>query len=323
MYEKIKNVLLNAEKIAILNHKNPDGDAMGSAYALKLALKSIGKEAEVFLRDTDYSSIEYTYVLGTEKSGLQISDCDLKISVDSSDIDRISDFKEYFNKNTVSIDHHITHKNFAEYTLVNPDAPATGEVIYDLLKYMDIEITKDIAHNLYVAISSDTGSFKYSSTTPKTHTVVSELLKTGIDIGEISRMLFDTNTFEYLKMLQLAIGKITLEEDGKVSVLCLLDSDFKSCGLDEKDAGGIVSLPGKIKGTEISVYIRPRDDEFKVSLRSKKYFDVSKVALSFGGGGHIRAAGCSVKADTMEDTKNIVLNAISHELKNYDIQSEI
>ena len=232
MLEKIKDKILKSQKIAIFNHKNPDGDAMGSAYALKLALLSIGKEAEVFLREADYSAVEYTYVEGNEKSNLKISDCDLKIAVDSSDIYRISDFECYFKENTIALDHHVTHKEYAELTLVYPDAPACGEVVYDLIKHMEIPVTKEIAHNLYVAISSDTGSFKYSSTTSRTHLIISELMKTGIDVGNISKMLYDTNPIEYFKMMQLAIGRIELYENGKIAVLCLENSDFEKIGID-------------------------------------------------------------------------------------------
>jgi len=318
MLEKIKNKILESQKIAIFNHKNPDGDAMGSAYALKLALLSLGKKAEVFLREADYLSVEYTYVSGNTKSDLNLSDCDLKIAVDSSDIFRISDFECYFKENTIALDHHVTHKEYAELTLVYPDAPACGEVVYDLIKHMDIPVTKEIAHNLYVAISSDTGSFKYSSTTPKTHLIISELMETGIDVGRISRMLYDTNPIEYFKMMQLAIGRIELYENGEIAVLCLEDTDFEKIGIDETNAGGIVTLPGKIQGVEISAYIRPRDNEYKVSLRSAYYADVAEIALLFGGGGHIRAAGFSIKAKTITEAKEIVAKALSESLKKYD-----
>ncbi len=309
MLEKIKNQILNSEKIAIFNHENPDGDAFGSAYALKLALCKIGKKAEVFLREQDYTAPPFSSISGTEISELTIEECDLKIAVDSSDIDRIGYLKEIFSGNTIAIDHHITHIPFAETTLVEPDASATGEIIYELIKYMNIEITKEIAHNLYISIASDTGSFKYSSTTPKTHEIVADLMRTGIDVGLISKQLFDTNSFEYYKMLQLAIGKVEIFGDGKIAILCL-DKEFEISGLEEKDAGAIVTMPGKIQGVEISAYIRPRDDKFKVSLRTSAEIDVSKIASGFGGGGHIKAAGFSVSADTIEDAKKITLDAL-------------
>ena len=315
MYEKIKENILSSEKIAILNHKNPDGDAMGSAYALKLALNSIGKNAEVFLRDGDTLLPEYLYVNTGEKINISIDDCDLKIAVDCSDIYRISDFKDIFAGNTIAIDHHVTHVPYAAITLVESDAPATGEIIFKLLKYMNISISQEIAHNLYVAISCDTGNFKYSSTTAETHLIIAELMNTGLDVGRISKMIYDTKPMEYFKMMGIAVERIKLFENGRISILSLDKSDFASANINESDASSIVVIPTQIKGVEVSAYIRGRDDEIKVSLRSNTDIDVSKVASKFGGGGHVKAAGFSLDCDTLTEAEKIVYNALKEELK--------
>lgn len=314
MYEQIRNSILSSEKIAILNHKNPDGDAMGSAYALKLALNSIGKKADVFLRENDSKLPEFSYVFSGKDTEISLSECDLIIVVDSSDINRISDFKDYFNGNTIAIDHHVTHIPYAKLTLVEPDAPATGEVIFRLLKYMNINITQEIAHNLYIAISCDTGNFKYSSTTPETHQIVAELMLSGIDVGRISKMIYDTKTIEYFKMMGIAIERIKLFEEGKVSILSLDKSDFEAVGISESDASAIVVLPTQIKGVEVSAYIRMRDDEIKVSLRSNNSIDVAKIATKFGGGGHVKAAGFSLNCETLNEAESIVLEELKKEL---------
>lgn len=311
MLEKIKSCILKSNKIAIFNHKNPDGDAMGSAFALKLALRSIGKHAEVFLREGDCCRPEYSYIISGTDCELTAGECDLKIAVDSADFQRISDFAEYFTGETVALDHHVTHKPYAKYTYVLPDASSAGEVVYRLLRYMNIEITAAVAHNLYVAIASDTGSFKYSSTTPETHIIAAELISCGADVGQISKEIFDTKDFAYFKMLRTAIDKVELCADGKIAVLCLAKSDFEENDASEDTAGGIVTIPGKIKGVEVSVYIRERDGEYKVSLRSSSsHFDVAKTALFFGGGGHVRAAGFSLDAKSLDEAKKIVLNKL-------------
>ena len=190
MFDKVVEKIRKAQKIAIFNHENPDGDALGSAYGLKLILLALGKEAEVFLRDGDERTREYKLIKGKEKSGLEIEDCDLKIAVDCADIKRLGSFKECFAGNTAAIDHHMTHVEYAEATCV-VDAPATGEIIYDFSELLGVELTFDIANNLYVAIACDTGSFKYSSTTPKTHYVTAKLLETGIDVGDLSKQIFE------------------------------------------------------------------------------------------------------------------------------------
>lgn len=313
MYDEIKKIILSSQKIAIFNHKNPDGDAMGSAYALKLALIQLGKEAEVFLREGDSSLAEYSYVKTGKISDLSVEECDLKIAVDSSDIDRIIDFKKYFHRNTIAIDHHVTHIPYADITLVEPDASATGEVIYKLLIALGVVITHDISHNLYVAISSDTGNFKYSSTTPTTHRIVASLMETGIEVGKISKMIFDTKSMKYFKMMAIAIENIKLFNDGKIAILSFDKSDFEAVGIKESDASAIVVLPSKIEGVEIGVYIRKRDDEIKVSLRSTDSVDVAKIAKSFNGGGHIRAAGFSLYCATLSEAEEIVLDALNKE----------
>ena len=310
MYSRVKDSILKSKKIAIFNHSHPDGDAMGSAYALKLALISIGKEAEVFLRDGDYSAVEYSYIIPGKTVSFKAEECDLSIIVDSSDIGRVEDIKDKFSKKTIAIDHHVTHIPFTKLYIVDSDSPAAGQVVFKLLKYMNIPISKEIAHNLYVSISSDTGSFKYSSTTSETHIIVSELINCGIDIGEISKKMFDTYSLSYVKMLSFALEKTELYADGKIAILSLDKSDFEKINIKENEASGIVTFPGKIEGVEVSSYIRSRDDEVKVSLRSNTSFDVSKIALSFGGGGHVKAAGFFFKGISVEEAKSKVLDVL-------------
>jgi len=301
--EKIKN----ANSIAIFNHENPDGDALGSAYALKLILVAMGKTAEVFLREGDQDIREYKLIKGTENSGLIIEDCDLKIAVDCADFKRLGDIKEKFCGNTVAIDHHMTHAEFADATYVDANAPATGEIIYDFAQALGVELTPDIANNIYVAITCDTGSFKYSSTTPKTHTVAAKLLECGVDVGEISKQVFDTKSIGFLRAYRLGIDNLEIFEDGKIAILAITEADFAELGVDEKIIDGIVELPRSVEGALVGAYIRERSDgEFKVSLRSSCHIDVAKVAASFGGGGHIKASGFSVKKPLDEVKQDIV-----------------
>ncbi len=300
--QKIKN----AEKIAIFNHENPDGDALGSAFALKLVLMAMGKNAEVFLRDGDERTREYKLIKGTEKTGLSVDECDLKLAVDCADLNRLGALKEKFTGTTAAIDHHMTHVEFANATFV-ADAPATGEIIFDFAEALGIEVTKDMAHNMYIAITCDTGSFKYPSTTAKTHRVAARLLETGIDIGELSKRIFDTKSFEYLKAYKAGIDKLELFADGRIAILAITDEDFKTLGVDETVIDGIVELPRSVEGTEVGVYIRQREDEaFKVSLRSNGETDVARAAVAFGGGGHVKASGFLIRRPLAEVKKEIV-----------------
>lgn len=173
------------------------------------------------------------------------------------------------------------------------DAPATGEIIFDILKEWKIEISREIAGNLYMAISCDTGNFKFSSTTPKTHRVAAELIERGADFAKISRELFYKLSRGYLTLYKTALERLEFFADNRACLMFISDDDFQNAGLDENEGGDIVSVPSKIEGVEVGVYIRKRGDAYKVSLRSNEYANVSKLALSFGGGGHMHAAGFS------------------------------
>ncbi len=295
MLNAVVEKLQNAKRVAIFNHINPDGDAHGSAFALKLALLALGKQAEVFLRTGDDLTKEYKQLKGTEKSDLKIADCDLLVAVDCADVGRLGDFGEVFCGNTVAIDHHVTHKPFAAVTHVQADSPAAGEIIFDIVKALGVELTADIAHNIYLALVCDTGSFKYSSTTPRTHMIAAELLETGIDFAEMTKRLFDSKSIEYLNMYKRGIENLEIYADGKIALLAFCEEDFGLFGISEAEADGVVNLPNSVSGTEVGVYIRQREDAFKVSLRSNGELDVAAIAEGFGGGGHKAASGFSMK----------------------------
>ncbi len=311
MMNTVIDKIKNASCIAIFNHESPDGDALGSAYALKLILIAMGKRAEVFLREGDENIREYKLLKGTESCGLEIDDCDLKIAVDCADFKRIGDIKEKFCGSTAAIDHHMTHVEFADATYVDANAPATGEIIYDFAVALGVDLTPDIANNLYMAITCDTGSFKYSSTTPKTHMVAAKLLECGADVGELSKQIFDTKSLGFLRAYRRGIDNLEMFEDGKIAVLVITEKDFEELGVDEKIIDGIVELPRAVEGALVGAYIRERSkDEFKVSLRSNSDVDVAKVAVAFGGGGHKNASGFLMKKPLEDVKKEIVAELI-------------
>jgi len=319
MFTEVIAKIKKAQKIAIFNHINPDGDAFGSAFGLKLALAAMGKQTKVFLREGDADCKEYKLLKGTEETGLEIEDCDLKIAVDCADLQRMGCFAERFVGETIAIDHHVTHKNFAKTTVVVADAPATGEIIFDLVKALGVEINYDIAYNLYMAIVCDTGNFKFSSTTPKTHFAAAELMKTGIDFADMTKQLFDTKTVEYLNMYKKGIERLELYHENQIAVLGFSDTDFAEAGISEADADAIVNLPNSILGVDVGVYIRSRGEGFKVSLRSNGKINVAEIAAGFGGGGHECASGFSMNLP-MDEVKKTVVEKIA---KTMDIQKAV
>jgi len=308
----------SANKIAIYTHKNPDGDAIGSAFALKLALLSYGKLAEVYLENSDDVKLfQFTagieFCLNSDGERLSENDCDLRISVDCADKHRLGVKLKNFTGNTMAIDHHVTHENFADFTLLDGDSASCGEIIYRLIRAMQVDITSDIANNLYMAIVADTGGFKYPAVTPETHRIAADLIECGANFTEISQSILDTYSMEYLYLTKIAIDKIKLYCNGKIAVLTLDNADFAAAEITDQLADKIVNLPRNIEGVEVSVYIRERESseyevgEYKTSLRSNGKVNVSAIAQKFGGGGHIFAAGF----ESSKDAETIVAEVIA------------
>jgi len=241
---------------------------------------------------------------------------DLNIALDTGDIGRLASRAEAFFKApcTINIDHHVTNTKFGHLNFVDALSASTGEIVYSLLEQLKLEIDKDIAMCLYTAIATDTGGFKYGNTTAETHRIAAELLETGIDIGELSQRIFDNTTFEKLKLTQKSIELLELLENSKLAVVVLSLEDIKSTGAKDEDCDGIVNIGRSIEGVEVSVLIKEKNEnEVRVNLRSKAFVDVSEVAAVFDGGGHKRAAGCTVKG-SVEEVKVKIINAIKDRL---------
>ncbi len=295
---KICDVIKGASRVAILPHIQVDGDCIGSSFALALALNAAGKKARVILEEqipTSYAFLgeEYQFYDTLEDA----DNFDTVICLDSGDEQRINKRMSLLAscKNTINIDHHITNTKFAKYNYIDEKCAATGEIIYRLITLLEIEITKEMATCLYVAIATDTGGFRYTNTTANTHMIASELLKTGIDIGDINRKIFETMSMQKLKLLMEAGRTIELFADGKVALVCITRAFIEKVSATDQDVEGLSSLPRQIKGAEVGILLTEKEDEkVKVSLRSNQYVDVSKIAMFFDGGGHQRASGCTL-----------------------------
>ena len=296
MFEKLIPIMEGAAKVGLFGHTHPDGDAMGSCYALSLALRSLGKQTKVFLLD-DYEINAHKLVMPGDEANITPEDCDLLIALDCGDSKRLDKYEQVFlnHSSTIAIDHHITHVEFAKSGTVAKDVSSTCELIYILLKEMNIALTKDIAANLYIGLTTDTGNFKYSSVTGDTMRVAADVIDTGINFSDMARVLFSTKSRGYYSLMKIALDKLQILCGGRAAVIYLSDEDFENSGIREDEASAIVNIPGSIEGVEVGAYIRKRgDSEYKVSLRSNYYVDVAELAAYFGGGGHVHASGYSV-----------------------------
>ncbi len=315
MFEKIIAKLNEAKTVGIFTHVNPDGDALGSSCALKLVLEGMGKTAEVFLCGGIEDKLS-SLIKGIESKGLEVEKCDMLIVLDCADAKRLGKWQEAFARhiNTAAIDHHITHARFTEEAVVC-DISSTCELMWHMFKEMGTEVSVNAATNIYIGMVTDTGNFKYSSVTGETHRIAAELIDMGVNFAEVSKKIFDTVTKEYLALKAKAVNSLRYFAGGRVSLLMLENSDFEEFDVREEDAAGIVTLPISIDGVEVGVYIRQRgESEYKVSLRSVRYVDVAEIAETFGGGGHIRAAGYSVTEEKLEENIEALIEEIEKRL---------
>lgn len=296
---KIASVLNNSKEIAILPHIQADGDALGSSLALALAFSKLGKSAKVILEE-DMPQV-YNFLPGRHLSEVyetKVKGYETVVALDTGDIGRLGKRLEVFEgaKITINIDHHNTNSEFAFHNYVSTDSSAVGEIIFQLVIMMGINPDRDISTCLYVAIATDTGGFRYSNTTSLTHQIAAGLIKNGINVAEISQLVFDSTSFEKVKLLGTSIQALELLENGKVAFIPLTNDMIRQTGAKEEECDGIVNIGRNIRGVKVAAMLRQWDNgEIKVNLRSSSDVDVSAIASMYGGGGHKKASGYITK----------------------------
>lgn len=306
---KVIDLIKQANSVVILSHDSEDADAVGSSFAMRLALSAMGKEARCIFSEIPEERIRFLGDDYTVFDENDIPQADLCLCLDCGDVQRIGKRKAIFEaaEKTACIDHHFTNVGFCDADFIDPKAPATGEILYNLFTEMGVEITQDIARQLYAAISSDTGSFKYSNVRPETFIIASELIKMDIDHAEIARKLFDTESLGVIKFKGYLMNNMEQYFDGKLNIVLATDRLLKEYGIEEKDTGDIVNIPRGVKGCEIAVSIRETPEKKKISFRSNGKYHVSSLAERFGGGGHIMASGAAVRSKSVEEIKQDVI----------------
>ncbi|MGI6715886.1 MAG: DHH family phosphoesterase [Eubacteriales bacterium] len=295
----------------IFTHAAPDGDTLGSGFALKYALEKTGKKAVVFNPDKLPNRLAFMTEGIEVLNKIPEGDYTL-VSVDVASPAMLKGLDKEYLENLVfdlSVDHHDVNTIKTERLLCLSEYPATGEIIAEITKNLGVALDQTNAVWLYTAISSDSGCFRYSSTRPQTHLVAAELLATGIDFAKINRRIFEHKTPGQLALERDAYKNLELFYGGKVAIVCLSDSVLRQDFVDENDVDQINNIPRQVAGVEVSALIRTHGDEIKVSFRSNDYFNVAELAKSFGGGGHIHAAGCRFST-TVFDAKEKILEAL-------------
>ena len=303
--DKIKRLLSDKRKIVIIPHKNPDGDAIGSSTALKYYLDNFNHNVDIispnkfpeFLKWMDPNNIIKIFD-EDEKYSQKIIDAELIFTLDFNNLVRISGMKEYVEKSNakiIMIDHHEEPSNYADFMYSEPKMSSTCEMIYHFIEKMgDVDkIDKNISRSLYAGIMTDTGSFKFPSTTELTHLVISNLLKTGISHSDIHNHIYDNNKFERVQLLSFALSKIKIIENLNTCYISLSQKELNKFNYEKGDTEGIVNYGLSIKNIKFAVIFmeNSNDNVIRISLRSRGDFDVNQFSKNiFGGGGHKNAA---------------------------------
>lgn len=308
--KKLKEILEDVRTVAIAGHVNPDGDCTGSVMGVYLYLRDnfpqIRADAYLERKKQDFAFIPGSNAIRTEAENGKIYD--LLILVDASSEDRVGVAGEYLTtaKKTVCIDHHVTNTGFCAENHVIPDASSTCEVLCDL---MDREkISRDCAIALYTGIVTDTGVFQYSCTSPHTMRMAAALMEKEIPFSDIIEQAFYRKTYAQNQLMGRTLMESIMLLDGRCIVGIVRQKEMKFYGLTPADMDGIVSQLRNTEGVEVALFLYELEPQtFKVSMRSDKKVDVSKIANVFGGGGHVRAAGCTMSGSPFDVVNNLTL----------------
>ncbi len=305
--KEVLNIINNNNSFLLTSHYSPDGDALGSVIALGLTLKKLNKKAYYHI-DKAFTD-KYLFLTKIEDLNNDISQLsfDVGISLDCGDINHLfgSEVLDKCGK-ILNIDHHKSNNFFGDVNLVDVEASATGEIIYELINSLEVDINRDVAICLYTAIVTDTGNFKYSNTTSKTHLIVSNLLKQSIRHWEINKRLFDEHKRAKVLLMGKTIENLQFDFDNKLVLSILTQEDIKKVGAYQEEVEGLINIGRDIIGVEVSVFIKEtQPNEYKVGFRSNNYVDVGEIALEFGGGGHSRASGCTILGEKDQIIKSL------------------
>ena len=303
--------LREAEDVLILCHRNPDGDTLGSGCGLCHALKNMGKRARILVNDPIPRKFRYL-TEGCEDT----FEPKTIVSTDIADEQLFGEkLAPYLGKVDLAIDHHPSNTRFAKRLFLEPDSAATTELIYGLVKELGTSLTPEIADCLYTGLTTDTGCFVYSNTTPRSHRIAADLIEAGCHYKELNKHIFETKSLSVLSAEREALNSLEMHFDGKAALIYISREMLARTGVLEADLDGIAAIPRKIEGVEIGITIKERaDNEYKISLRTGEAIDACRICQNFGGGGHARAAGCTVNG-TLDEVKTLILGTVGHALE--------
>lgn len=313
--DQILKYIKKSKNIVIVTHENPDGDAVGSSLAMYHALKGLKKNVDIIIPEYAKCFNELPGIDEVIKESDKVYD--LAISLDAATDKLLNVWVKYFREadQRIVIDHHSTNTMFGDINYVDLSAPACAQVVYMLIKHYRWKITPEIGTCIMAGIITDTGGFQYSGVSKDTFNIAAELLDVGVNISKVYKKVFDTKTKSSFELRRIAIDRMEFLEDGKIAFTYVTNEDERKVNAGVGDYEGIVSEGRSVEGVEVSIFLHElKDGEFKISLRSNSYVNVSDVCIMFGGGGHIRAAGAKMTADPLV-IRDKVVNEVKRQLK--------
>jgi phosphoesterase recJ domain protein len=313
--DQILKCIKKSKNIVIVTHENPDGDAVGSSLAMYHALKGLKKNVDIIIPEYAKCFNELPGIDEVIKESDKVYD--LAISLDAATDKLLNVWVKYFREadQRIVIDHHSTNTMFGDINYVDLSAPACAQVVYMLIKHYRWKITPEIGTCIMAGIITDTGGFQYSGVSRDTFNIAAELLDAGVNISKVYKKVFDTKTKSSFELRRIALDRMEFLEDDKIAFTYITNEDERKVNAGVGDYEGIVSEGRSIEGVEVSIFLHElKDGEFKISLRSNAYVNVSDVCIMFGGGGHIRAAGAKMTADPLV-IRDKVVNEVKRQLK--------
>ncbi len=312
--ESIAEEIKKRDDFILLGHENFDEDCIASLFSLKWILDNLGKKS-IILLDEEIDEYNFLDIVDSDYSLFDNFELNKSkeyniIAVDSGDEDRLKQGKDLLSSFPVfNLDHHEDNTLYGDYNYVNANKAAAAMIIFELAEILNIKINNKIGECILMGIIGDTGAFRYSNTSSEVLELTAKLMKQGVDLYKINRMIYSRNSYETVLFKGLALSTIKLSENGKIAWIEAKKEFFEKAGLDKIDSQNIVNYARDIKGVEVGISFTEKNDEIKVSFRSNEYCKVNEIAAKFSGGGHPRAAGCTIK-DNLNSVEKKVLKEV-------------
>ncbi len=320
------DTIRSATHVVLATHVNPDGDALGSLFGFADILQGLGKKVFAYLEEpvsSMYDFLPNCSIAQFDTDALQDfvqqagSENTVTIALDSGDAERLGIAKDILLSNSpfLTIDHHQGHRPYGDELWLESECSSTGEMVYELAQQMGVELSVAAAFCLYVAIVTDTGSFRYDCTSPRTLRIAADLLEKGVRPAEVAEQVYDNYTLARLRLMELVLSTLVVHSTGRIGIISLSAAMLEESGAEPQDVEGFVNYPRSLRSVEVAAFIKEtKEGSVSVSLRAKGKVDVAKIAAAFNGGGHKNAAGFRFTGKSLPEVQAEVLLALQNAL---------